>query len=302
VPARFILSFDCEGKWGIADRLTQPHQRDLSDERLCEAYRSILAVLEEFRVEATFAFVGAFSQSPESFANVRPAIEDLRRIAPDYLGSALRILDEGGGSGWHGHHLVELVGASRTTHEIALHGVTHAPWTHMDAHGAETEMAIFEILEGPIRQSRTFVYPRNLVAHMDVLERHGFAGFRTARRPRSRLASLLSEFNLFEAPERLQRSDGIVHIPAGYFLNWRSGARKLVPPAVTWTRATNLLRAASASGDIVHYWLHPENVASAPSTIEVLRMLVKEVAEAREADHCEVMTQVGYCDWVQSLP
>jgi hypothetical protein len=298
VPARFILSLDCEGKWGVADHLNARHRQDLSDQRLREAYRSIVAVLGEFGVPATFAFVGAFTQSPSDFARLRQTIDELGRSAPDYLHPALADLDRTHGDGWHGDHLVELVGEARAGHEIALHGVTHVPWTELDAAGAEAELNLLEQLEGPIRRSNTFVYPRNLVAHTDLLASHGFEGYRTAR-TRSRAASLLSEFNVFEAPERAAApTKGIIHIPAGFFLNWRSGARRLVPPTVTGARAKRLLQRAAANDGIVHYWLHPENIASAPSTLRLLKMLVREVARVRDAGHCEVMTQLGYCRWV----
>lgn len=300
--ARFILSLDCEGKWGAADALTATHRRELTDDKLRAAYQEILSLLDDYQIEATFAFAGAFSQSAEEFACIRPEIERLSRIAPDYLMPALRDIDETKGAGWHGRHLVDAVTDSRTAHEVALHGVTHVPWTSMDEEFAEAEMRLFERLEGPVRDSRTFVYPRNLVAHPNILAAHGFEGFRTARPSRSRLASLLSEFNLFDAPQQPRRGSGIAPIPSGFFLNWRSGLRRLVPLALTSLRARKLLDRAAVTGGVVHYWLHPENVASAPDTLELLRSLIRDVAVRRDAGHCEVMTQLGYCSWVESRP
>lgn len=301
MPGKFILSLDCEGKWGVADVLDKRHRRDLCTERLSWAYRAILKVLEEYRLPATFAFVGAFTQSPRDFASIRPRIEALGGAAQAYLAPALRDIDDSGGAGWHGPDLLSNVLDSRVGHEIALHGVTHVPWTSLDETGAAAEMALFRDLQGPIRESRTFVYPRNLVAHVDVLARHGFAGYRTARSGRWRFRSLMSEFNLFAKPQDPLPSREIVNIPAGFFLNWRSGLRRLVPPAVTTLRARRLLRAAANTGGIVHYWLHPENVASAPSTLQLLAALAGEVARARDAGDCEVMTQLGYCRWAESL-
>jgi peptidoglycan/xylan/chitin deacetylase (PgdA/CDA1 family) len=300
VAARFILSFDCEGKWGAADDLTPRHQRELTDKRLSGAYGSILKILEEYDIPATFAFVGAFSQSPATFARIRPEIEALRSRAPAYLGPALRDID-GAAEGWHGHDCVDAVLQSRVAYEIALHGVTHVPWTTVDASFAEAELQILQELEGPVRASRTFVYPRNLVDHTDILAKHGFAGFRTAHRARTRLSSYSSEFNVFERPEKPLPRGEIVAIPAGFFLNWRSGLRRLVPPSVTKRRITNLLSAAASTGAVVHYWLHPENIASAPSTLELLRGLVREVATAREAGACETLTQIDYCRKVEPL-
>jgi peptidoglycan/xylan/chitin deacetylase (PgdA/CDA1 family) len=300
VPARFILSLDCEGKWGSADCLTDRHRRDLADDKLRDAYRAILKLLDECRVEATFAFAGAFSQSAGEFARIRPEIEALADKAPHHLRPALHDIDTTRGDGWHGAALVEAVGSARTPHEIALHGVTHVPWTEMDAAFVQAEMHLFDRLAGPVRDCRTFVYPRNKVAHADVLAARGFLGFRTARPHRSRLRSLLSELNLFDRPEPEQRREGIIAIPAGYFLNWRSGARRLVPSAITQLRAKRLLDRAAAANAIVHYWLHPENIATAPSTFRLLEALVREVAARRDAGHCQVLTQLGYCRSIES--
>lgn len=300
MPARFVLSFDCEGKWGSADGLTAGHRHHLTDHKLRDAYSAILGVLDEYQVEATFAFAGAFSQSATGFARIRPEIVAMAKKAPDYLRPALRDIDETGGDGWHGAVLVQTVGAARMPHEIALHGVTHVPWTQMDPAFVNAELGLFERLEGPVRNSRTFVYPRNRVAHVDALEARGFVGFRAAGADRSRLRSLLSELNLFEQPEHGQMREGILAIPAGYFLNWRSGARRLVPPAITKLRAKRLLDGAAATNAVVHYWLHPENIATAPSTLQLLDTLVREVAARRDAGHCVVLTQLGYCRSTES--
>lgn len=300
MPGQFILSLDCEGKWGVADDLRSRHACELTDQRLREAYRAIVELLDEFHVDATFAFVGAFAQSQAALRRARPAIEEMRRLFPAYLDAGLRGIDDGQ-DGWHGDALLDLIANGKASHEIALHGVTHVPWTSMARNSAKVEMSIFESLEGPVRGSRTFVYPRNLVAHSNVLAEHGFAGFRMARPDRSRPASLLAEFNLWESSDGPIEDHGIVHIPAGFFLNWRHGLRALVPPSVTRLRARRLIERAERSNGIVHYWLHPENIVSAPATLELLRMLVREVAEARDAGRCEVLTQLAYCRQRQSL-
>jgi len=302
VSARFILSFDCEGKWGSADCLTDGHRRDLTDQKLRDAYRAILTLLDEYGVEATFAFAGAFSQSPSAFRRLLPDVEVLEKRAPAYLGPALRDIEETSGDGWHGGELVEAVAASGTPHEIALHGVTHVPWTQMDDRFVEDEMRLYQQLEGPVRNSRTFVYPRNLIAHTAVLSEHGFLGFRNARSERSRFRSLLSELNLFAQPDFPGPDDKPIAIPAGYFLNWRSGARRLVPPAVTQLRARLLLQRAAATGAAVHYWLHPENIATAPATLDLLKSLIREVARRGDAGDCSVLTQLDYCRSLKLRP
>jgi hypothetical protein len=156
-------------------------------------------------------------------------------------------------------------------------------------------------MEGPIRNSQTFVYPRNLVAHPEILGRHGLVGYRAAPPDRSRAASLASEFNVFAKPQSAEATDGLIQIPGGHFLNWRSGPRRLVPPAVTRLRGQRLLERAARDGGVVHYWLHPENIATGPSTLKLLQGLIEDVARQRDAGNCEVLTQLGYCHWVRTL-
>jgi peptidoglycan/xylan/chitin deacetylase (PgdA/CDA1 family) len=292
--ATFMLTFDCEGKWGVADCLGQRERTLLSDARLDDAYKSILDLLDEFSIPSTFAFVGLFAQSRECFALLRPELDRWAAELP-YLRLALDDIDSTNGAGWHGDRWVDAVGATRTSHEIALHGVTHTPWTMLDRRLAEAELSLLDKLEGPVVDSRTFVYPRNLVAHIDLLSSHGFLGFRARPRERSRAASLASEFNLFERPEQPLSGSSITTIPAGYFVNWRHGLRKLVPTRLTVARAARLLRLAAHCDGIVHYWLHPENVASEPSTLLGLRGVVEEVARARDKGACEILTQSDYC-------
>lgn len=298
MTARFILSLDCEGKWGVADHLTRFEHACLSNERLRDAYRDLLDLLDEFTVPATFAFVGLFAESEQSFRRLMPVIKDLAARAPDYLQPALADIDQGSGQGWHGNQLVEAVSNSKTSHEIGLHGVTHVPWTSRERNFFISELNLLRELSPSMAGARTFVFPRNQVAHVDLLPSAQIEGYRTARPHKSRALSLLSEFNLWNQAERDPPTvSKPVQIPAGFFVNWRQGARRLVPKHVSTARVRALLARAEA-GRVVHLWLHPENIASAPETLTLLRSMLEVVARSRDAGRCLPMTQL---DYVRSL-
>ncbi|HMI40543.1 MAG TPA: hypothetical protein VK485_04870 [Sphingomicrobium sp.] len=295
MTARFILSLDCEGKWGVADVLTPVEHATLSTKRLVDAYGKILALLDEFDVPATFAFVGLFGESQTSFARLTPELEPLAARSPYYLGAALRDIRDGSRDGWHGDWAIEAVKGSRAAHEIALHGVTHVPWGSVDRQYLRDELKLLPLLQSPVNQAETFIYPRNEVAHIDLLTEIGMRGYRLSRTFPSRAASLASEFNPFSAPEDgLPAKDGLCRIPAGYFVNWRHGARRLVPRALSDLRARQMLLRAERASRVVHYWLHPENVASAPDTLNNLRDVVAFAARMRDAGRCEILTQKVY--------
>jgi peptidoglycan/xylan/chitin deacetylase (PgdA/CDA1 family) len=298
MTARFILSLDCEGKWGVADRLTPGLRTALADARLRAAYAALLAALDRFDVPATFAFVGTFSLARERLRDLRPALEGLSRELPRYLGPALVDLAAPGSEGWSGEWAVEAVTAARTRHELALHGATHVPWDDpaMTADLARRELALVFEAEAPIlRHVTTYVYPRNAVAHRDVLHEFGIAGVRGARLRTSRVANLLAEFDLWAEPDRDPAPSTPLEVPAGYFVNWLAGARRLVPPGLSRLRVRRMLEHADRTGGVVHLWTHPENFATAPSTLGLLRGMLADAAQMRDAGRCEVLTQDEYC-------
>lgn len=298
MTARFILSLDCEGKWGVADHLTPRDHETLSDERLRMAYAGILSALDAFDIPATFAFVGTFSLSADRLRALKPALADFARAVPGYLEPALADMAEGTNQGWTGDWAVEAVDAARTRHEIGLHGATHIPWTWpgMTPDMARRELGLIYDARAPIlSRTTTFIFPRNRGDHPELLDDFGIAGLRATREYPNRIASLASEFNIFEKPEGVPPPARPLSIPAGYFVNWLSGGRKLVPQAVSRLRARRLLERAAETGETVHYWTHPENIASAPATLDLLRGILAEVAALRDAGRCEVLTQDGWC-------
>jgi peptidoglycan/xylan/chitin deacetylase (PgdA/CDA1 family) len=295
MAAKFILSFDCEGKWGVADLLNPDLHRNLTDDRITAAYDAIVSMLDDFKIPATFAFVGAFAQPEAEFGVLEDGLRTLCEFAPYYLGPALFDMKEGSKQGWHGDRPLEKVASAATGHEIALHGFTHVPWSNWKRKSIELEMMLWRSMGGPVRHSRTFVYPRNDVAHIELLAEAGFEAFRGARPSSSRLHSLISEFNVRTPPDRDPRVPGsIVEIPAGHFVNWDHGLRRIVPRFVSLRRAYHMLSTASRDGGVVHYWLHPENLATAPSTIILLKQLLRLVSELRDKGRCEVLTQLNY--------
>ena len=291
----FILSLDCEGKWGVADHLDAGNHATLTDARLRDAYRAILDVLDRYAIPATFAFVGVFAEPAERLRPLLPMLEEMDGDAGGYLAPALADMREGTQQGWHGDWAVEMVQSARSDHEIGLHGVTHVPWGDVGARFVEAERALLGQLTNPTRDARTFIYPRNKVGHVDQLSAMGIEGYRAAKHHSSRVASLLSEFALHEKPDQpCDRHGDQCVIPAGRFLNFKAGLRRFVPTAVTVRRGANMLDRAARNGGIVHYWLHPENLAAAPDTIDALEGIVRHAAKLRDNGKCEIMTQLDY--------
>ena len=73
----FILSLDCEGKWGVADHLDAGIHAALTDAALRRTYGEIVEALDRREIPATFAVVDFFT------AALRGAL--------DFLAAALRV-------------------------------------------------------------------------------------------------------------------------------------------------------------------------------------------------------------------
>ena len=195
--------------------------------------------------------------------------------------------------GWNGEWLRPMLGAE---HEWASHGITHTPYDQMSADDVLFEHSLVESTAG-----QTVVFPRNRVDHIDTLDQLGIVGYRTFAQ-RGKIARLLGEFNIVERSERdLARTPArMIAIPAGHFVNWKSGARKIVPVAMSRQRAANMLDHAAKTGGVVHFWTHPENIASAPATLDVLTAIVEEVSVRVRRGDIIVQTQIDYVQSQQS--
>lgn len=282
MAGHFILSLDCEGKWGVADHLEPAHHATLTEARLRESYAAILALLARYDIAATFAFVGCFALSKSALLAL-PHREMAARLP--FTAPAFADLHGGTGDGWSGDWAVAMVG---DRHEIACHGITHTPMAMMDADQVRYELGLL----GPVA-GQTYIFPRNQVGHLDALAAAGITGYRLSAESSS-LGRLASEFNPFTPPEPDLPFASPQPIPAGHFINWLSGARKLVPVELSRLRARRMLERAAATGRVVHFWSHPENMASAPATLAVLEAILQEVARLRDAGRIIVETQAGH--------
>lgn len=290
MPGIFILSLDCEGKWGVADQLIESHRVFLSDARLREAYAAVLTLLDQFGMSATFAFTTLFTLSPNQLRAL-PGDEVSFRLP--YTVRAFNDFKHGLFEGWSAPWARDMV---TERHEIGCHGITHTPWDSMDEEQAKFELALV-----PITDNQTFVFPRNRVGHLELLAQAGFKGYRLAPPERSRGHSLMSEFNIFAAAEQNPSTKNPQSIPAGYFINWLSGLRRSVPPGWTRLRVRHILEDAAHINGVAHFWTHPENIATAPETLLNLRTVLEEVDRLRAQNRIVCLTQSQYCDHISAI-
>jgi peptidoglycan/xylan/chitin deacetylase (PgdA/CDA1 family) len=299
----FIISLDCEGKWGNADGLTPRFNRLVTDDALAAVYDQLVAMFARYDLPATFAYVMAFTLSKEE----REQFPELRTDGDDgqdaWLSHYWREVRNGNASGWFQPHALDVVVADGR-HEVACHSFCHRPLhdQFISAEGAGAELRAAQAvarLKG--LSPSTFIFPRNMVGNLPVLKSMGYIGYRTLLPRRGdafgRAMRVVEELNIWPQPQPVETPapGEMVKIPAGYFFNWRSGARQAVPPEVTVWRWKNLLNRAARSGGVAHLWLHPHNLITGPGTARTLDRVLAHAARLRDKGKFQVVTQDGYC-------
>ncbi|MCB0006567.1 MAG: polysaccharide deacetylase family protein [Anaerolineales bacterium] len=291
IQATFTLSFDCEGKWGMADNLTPGLSAQLTNAALKDVYRQLLALLAQYDLPATFAFVAAHTLSPAEYQAHPELLPPLTGPAQQWLNPIQQTLDRGEVDGWLNPEALALV-ATAGRHEIASHSHRHIPGDRLDEAQFAAELArANEVAALKGVRWETFIYPRNQICYPELLRPAGILAYRG--RPaygHSRPLNLLHEFNLWAGGETMSAASPLV-LPAGHFLNWRAGPRRLVPTAVTVRRWRNMLARAMTHGQSVHLWSHPHNFLTGRRQFELLVRILDLVAAARATGRLRPLTQ-----------
>ncbi|MDQ2052592.1 polysaccharide deacetylase family protein [Natronolimnohabitans sp. A-GB9] len=256
-----VLSLDAELGWGFHDFEDPPSERVESGRR---GWTVMLELLDEFDVPATWAVVGHLMLEdcdgrhddhpapPGWFERERTSWADREelRFCPDLVTALLE---------------------ADADHEFASHSFSHVLFgderTDRDLAAAELERAT-ELADEWDQTVDSFIYPRNDVAHRDVLAEYGLSAYR-GRSPhrdgvRAVFDSLVRDRSLLVDPHIDEY--GLVDVPASLFLFGFEGPARTVAESV-WTDpmlelACRGIDEAARSDGIFHMWLHPNNLTS----------------------------------------
>ena len=299
--ATFLISFDCEGKWGIADHVTAQDNEVFLNTRLNLAYQQLVDLLARYKLKATFAFVGALTMSEDAYRNNEadftrhPDSQATAWIQPFLADMRHRRID-----GWLHPDLLSIV-ASHPEHEIGAHGFTHQALGNslISREGFMHEMKCLKKLPVFQRDDLTIIYPRHVAGYTDLLPQYGFIGYREslhgdATLPTVRALNLLDEVNIVQPAQKHAEPAELVVITSGFLLNWRAGIRKKIPFQVTQMRWKNLIQRAIDDNRVIHVWSHPHNFISGERMFESLEDIVRQIAVAHEHGRICNLTQREY--------
>ena len=290
-----VLSLDAELGWGFHDMESPPTARI---ERARAGWERLIECFEAFEVPATWAVVGhLFLENCDGEHASHPAPEGWFaaergrwRSRPD-----LRF----------GDGLIEAIRDSAVAHEIGSHSYSHVVFgdrgTNRALAAAELEASVSLARERDL-SLESFVYPRNAIAHRDVLAEQDLTCYR-GRAPARELDDLpggrplrkLREATIDAPPLVKPRRDefGLVNVPASLYLFGFEGLGRSIAQSV-WADpvvrgAKRGIDAAARREGIFHIWLHPNNLV-APRDVRRMEAILAYLADRRDRGAVSIET------------
>lgn len=279
----FCISIDLEGAWGVWDKPSaRYHQRCAALER--HIVDGLLALFGRHDVRATWAIVGRLlerdpARAPAEIWYAPPLIEAIQRAAPH--------------------------------HDIGSHSYAHPYFGETAREALRADLAAARRVHDAAGLPFTsFVFPRNQVAHVDLLRDAGVKVFRSVdqgwhTRIRARQRLLGRAANLIDkavpiAPDVVEpcvRANGLVELPSSMLLLGRAGVRRAVPARLLALKATRGLDAAARTGKLFHLWFHPSNFYDqCDAQLALLGDVLAHAAALRRRGVLEVRTMADYAE------
>ena len=267
----FVVSLDTELVWGMFDTGTVSPERYTGTRGVI---RNLLDLFEEYQIPATWALVthlltdccaselGRQSHPDSCKQNSRNvALPCQQELDPDL---------------WYEPRILDWIEDTEVDHDVGSH--TH---THLVFSEATREEARSDIEQSVAIAKRhgidltSFVYPRNRIAHRDMLSDAGFEVYRgidSRWYEKSQLPApvvkgtrFADEATQWTPPTVIPRTEsGLVEVPGSQVFRPAHGMWRHTPKGSQRTRAIAGLDRAARTGEIFHVWFHPFNFAHNP--------------------------------------
>ncbi len=302
----FTLSFDFELVWGMRD-ITTDLAALLAFARVTreQVFDPLLARLQSRGVVATWATVGGLFRAGAERSEGR-LFPDL--TPPRHAWHPAPWLD-GVPTGTEADHpefyARSLVARLRDSgQEIGSHSFSHPvfgdPGCSRQTAESELRRCVAEAAELGITL-RSFVFPRNVHGHADLLQKYGFTCWRGLeptwwRHPRvpgavSRLAHFGEVLGARRPPTVMPTRDehGLWNIPSSCSFLPIDGVRRLIPLSRRVARCIRGIEQAAQDRRIFHLYLHPINLASDPARmVAALGEVIDHAARQRDLGRIDV--------------
>lgn len=314
-----VISMDVELSWGRFDKVSLgPLNAQSMEER--PRIRRLLNLLDRYQIPVTWAITGHLMLDGCSRGeNSHPHEDIVPRPAYSWFPSDWYAMDPCTPASqspcWYAPDVVEWIKNAQTPHEIGSHSFGHIPYgdpeTTAATAGADLRAAI-KAAEKKGVVLKSFVFPRNLVGHLSILQRGGICAFRGSesvldrgndRGIIQRTCHFLDQL-LGLTPTAVYPSEalpGLWNIPGNHFFMGRDGIRRFVPMASRILKARRGIDRAVKNGGLYHLWMHPCNlILDSNAMFAGLETVLSYAHQQRSRGLLQILTMGDYARWLQS--
>ncbi|MCK4949682.1 MAG: polysaccharide deacetylase family protein [Thermoplasmata archaeon] len=196
---------------------------------------------------------------------------------------------------FYARDVVEEISSSSVQHEIACHSFSHVDFSQCSKDIARAEIETSREIARELGITfKSFVYPRNRVAHVDLLRESGFRVYRGREiwRPetgRERATLLSTKHRILPSPTSPERSEGIWEIPTCLHFSCLGRPAARLPLNALWQARTGT-REAIKSHRVFSVYLHPWELALYPSLRKGVEILLRHVSRIRDQGRISIVT------------
>ncbi|MHA1835071.1 MAG: polysaccharide deacetylase family protein [Candidatus Baldrarchaeia archaeon] len=300
----FIFSLDLELIWGAInppDYSLLILLKKAGGVKLRACIYFMLDLFERYKVAATWAAVGhlfldylseheeqGFNLHSNSCLSSKNLFTSLLREDPLLL---------------YGKDIVEEIMSSHIDHEIGYHSFSHPIFTSITREAAEMEIKRgIELAKEFGLNLKSFVFPRNEIAHVDLLKKYGFkiyrgkpAGRYDVKQPFLRRKVNGAIDKLVAPPVLPVWENGIWSISSSMFF-----CDTQIPISLLLRSRIGLERSIR-SKKVFHVFMHPWNLLCYESLRRNLTVFLKWLSKERDKGKIEVMTMGEFADYLNGL-
>lgn len=241
----FVFSIDVEMGVGI-EHFTRKVRPDPENER--KAVPKIISLCKDYGIKPTFALCGHL------FLDKCNGHKKMSGSYPSYYSGDWYKNDPKSSfpknKSWYAPDIVDLI--KKSGFELASHSFSHPPFNECSKKVAEAEISESVKIASKKKVSlKTFVFPRNEVAYLELLPRYGFTHYVSFPETENILISASKRSLNFHKPKK-HASLNLIEVPRTFFF-YRTPKRDLL-------KLKALLLVAKGKGSMFHLWSHAFNI------------------------------------------
>lgn len=296
MPGVLTISLDTELIWGMFERE--------ESKRYIDAYQSTPGIVSDlcdlfhtYDISATWAVVAHLFDNCISDHQSLKERHNRDNSFPCETGLDRDL--------WYVPSLLEPIASCPAEQELGLHGYSHMVLTDYSREAIKSELtAAVGTAEEYGFSPSTFIFPRNRIAHLDLLAECGFEIYRgidnrwyekypiseTVKKPLRFVDEAVAPPPTVTPNER----SGLICVPGSHPFRPINKGWKWIPSDRRIARLKQGLKRAVATDRIYHLWFHPFNLAASQSEqFDILEEVFQFVDELRANDGLEVIPMQG---------